>query len=64
MDCNHEHGLVLRTIKKLIREKAVEIADIRHIPKSDIPNLTIELESEKAVQLHDIARRLDKEIKI
>ena len=72
---NEEHGLVPRTIKKPIREKSVEITDTRHIPKSDIPNLIIELEAEmraaaerlefeKAIQLRDTARKLEKEMKI
>jgi excinuclease ABC subunit B len=72
---NQEHGLVPRTIKKPIREKVVEITDTRHIPKSDIPNVIIELEAEmraaaerlefeRAIQLRDTARRLEKEMKV
>jgi len=75
MAYNQEHGLVPRTIKKPIREKVVEITDTRHIPKSDMPNLIIELEAEmraaaerlefeKAIQLRDMARRLEKEMKV
>lgn len=75
MAYNQEHGLVPRTIKKPIREKVVEITDTRHIPKSDIPNLIIELEAEmraaaerlefeKAIQLRDMARKLGKEMKV
>ncbi|MCK9565698.1 MAG: excinuclease ABC subunit UvrB [Methanothrix sp.] len=71
MAYNQEHGLVPRTIKKPIREKVVEITDTRHIPKSDIPNVIIELEAEmreaaerlefeRAIQLRDTARRLEK----
>jgi excinuclease ABC subunit B len=70
---NQEHGLVPRTIKKPIREKVVEITDTRHIPKSDIPNVIIQLEAEmreaaerlefeRAIQLRDTARRLEKEM--
>ena len=73
MAYNQEHGLVPRTIKKPIREKVVEITDTRHIPKSDIPNVIIELEAqmraaaerlefERAIQLRDTARRLEKEM--
>lgn len=72
---NQEHGIVPRTIKKPIREKVVEITDTRHIPKSDIPNVIIELEAEmraaaerlefeRAIQLRDTARRLEKEMKV
>jgi len=72
---NQEHGIVPRTIKKPIREKAVEITDTRHIPKSEIPNVIIEMEAEmraaaerldfeRAIQLRDTARRLEKEMKL
>ncbi len=71
---NKEHGIVPSTIKKPIREKVVEITDTRHIPRSEIPNVIIELESEmraaaerlefeRAIQLRDTARRLEKEMK-
>ncbi len=75
MAYNEEHGLVPQTIKKPIREKVVEITDTRHIPKSDIPNVIIELEAqmraaaerlefERAISLRDTARRLEKEMKV
>jgi excinuclease ABC subunit B len=73
MAYNQEHGIVPRTIKKPIREKVVDITETRHIPKSDIPNVIIELEAEmneaadrldfeRAIQLRDTIRKLDKEI--
>jgi excinuclease ABC subunit B len=72
---NQEHGIVPQTIKKPIREKVVDVTDTRHIPKSDIPNVIIELEAqmrdaadrlefERAIQLRDAARKLEKEIKV
>ena len=75
MAYNLEHGITPKTIQKPIREKVVEITDIRHIPKSDIPNVIIELEAEmngaaerlefeRAIQLRDTIRRLEKEMKI
>ena len=75
MAYNQEHGIVPVTIRKPIREKVVEITDTRHIPKSDIPNVIIELEAEmraaaerlefeRAIQLRDTARRLEKEMKV
>ncbi len=75
MAYNQEHGLVPVTISKPIREKVVEITDIKHIPRSDIPNVIIELEAEmgqaaesldfeRAIQLRDNIRRLEKEIKV
>ncbi len=75
MAYNQEHGIVPKTIKKPIREKVVEITDTRHIPKADIPNVIIELEAEmreaaerlefeRAIQLRDSIRKLEKEIKM
>ncbi|HJJ99033.1 MAG TPA: excinuclease ABC subunit UvrB, partial [Methanocorpusculum sp.] len=43
---NVEHGIVPKTIKKPVREKEVDIKDIKHLPKSEIPNLIIGLEAE------------------
>ena len=74
MRYNQEHGIVPQTIKKPIREKEVEITETRHIPKSDIPNVVIELEAEmraaadaldfeRAIQLRDTVKKLEKEMK-
>jgi excinuclease ABC subunit B len=75
MAYNQKHGIIPQTIKKPIREKVVEITDTRHIPKSDIPNAIIELEAEmmaaaerlefeRAIQLRDTVRRLERELKV
>jgi excinuclease ABC subunit B len=74
MRYNSEHGIVPQTIIKPIREKEVEITDTRHIPKSDIPNVVIELEAEmraaadaldfeRAIQLRETIKKLEKESK-
>jgi len=74
MRYNSEHGIVPATIKKPIREKVVEITDTRHIPKFNIPNLVIELDAEmraaaevldfeRAIQLRDTIKKLEKEMK-
>ncbi len=66
---NEEHGIKPVTIKKPVREKEVDIMDIRHLPKSEIPNLIIELEAEmnaaaaaldfeRAIQLRDRVKEL------
>ncbi|RBQ24554.1 MAG: UvrABC system protein B [Methanocorpusculum sp. MCE] len=66
---NEEHGITPVTIKKPVREKEVDIRDIRHLPKSEIPNLIIELEAEmnaaaaaldfeRAIQLRDRVKEL------
>jgi excinuclease ABC subunit B len=71
---NQEHGIVPKTIQKPIREKVVDITETRHIPKSDIPNVIIELEAEmnqaaerlefeRAIQLRDTIKTLQKKIK-
>jgi len=73
MAYNQEHGIVPKTIQKPIREKVVDITETRHIPKSDIPNVIIELEAEmneaaeklefeRAIQLRDAIRTLQKKI--
>ena len=70
---NQEHGIVPKTIQKPVREKVVDITETRHIPKSDIPNVIIELEAEmneaaerlefeRAIQLRDTIRTLQKKI--
>jgi len=74
MAYNQEHDITPMTIKKPIREKVVEITDTRHIPASDIPNVIIEmdaemreaaerLEFERAIQLRDAIKRLEKDNK-
>jgi excinuclease ABC subunit B len=52
---NTEHNITPRTIIKPVKEKEVEIRDTKHVPKSEIPNVTIELEK----QMRDAAENLD-----
>jgi excinuclease ABC subunit B len=72
---NEEHGITPQTIKKPIREKVVEITDTRHIPRSDLPNVIIEMEAEmkaaaerlefeRAIELRDLVRKLEKQMKM
>lgn len=72
MAYNQEHGIVPRTIQKPIKEKMVDITDTKHIPKADIPNVIIQVEAEmraaaerlefeRAIQLRDMLRKLEKE---
>ena len=72
IDYNVQHGITPQTIRKPIREKEVDIKDIRHVPKAEIPNLVIELEAEmreaaerlefeRAIALRDTIRRLQGE---
>lgn len=70
---NKEHRIIPKTIKKPIKEKIAEITDTKHIPKTDIPNVIIELESEmkaaadrldfeEAIRLRDLIKKLEKEL--
>lgn len=71
---NKEHGIVPTTILKPIREKVVDITDIKHIPKTDIPNAIIELDAEmreaadrldfeRAIQVRELIKKLEEEAK-
>lgn len=52
---NKEHKISPRTIIKAIKEKEIEVKDAKHIPKTDIPNLIVELEAE----MREAADKLD-----
>jgi excinuclease ABC subunit B len=52
---NRKHGIVPQTIKKPIKDKEVDIRDTKHVPKTEIPNVVIELEK----QMQDAADNLD-----
>jgi excinuclease ABC subunit B len=52
---NTEHSIIPRTIRKPVKEKEVEIRDTRHVPRTEIPNVVIELEK----QMRDAADSLD-----
>jgi excinuclease ABC subunit B len=43
---NEVNDIVPRTITKPVPEKEVDLTDTKHLPKSEIPNLVIELEAE------------------
>jgi len=66
---NRKHNITPQTIKKPIREKEVDLTDTKHLPKSEIPNLIIELEAEmqaaaealdfeRAIKLRDAVKKL------
>ncbi len=74
MAFNEKHGITPATIKKPIREKEVDIRDTLHVPKSEIPNLLIELEAdmqeaadsldfERAIILRDTIKNLSGRMK-
>ncbi|MDM7934989.1 MAG: excinuclease ABC subunit UvrB [Methanothrix sp.] len=70
---NQEHGIVPQTIRKPVRERAVEVAEREQISRIQIPARMAELEAEmraaaerldfeRAIQLRDTIRRLEKEL--
>ncbi|MBC2764243.1 MAG: excinuclease ABC subunit B, partial [ANME-2 cluster archaeon] len=44
LEFNEKHNITPTTIVKPIKEKVVDVKDTKHIPKTDIPNMIIELE--------------------
>ncbi len=52
---NTEHNIIPKTIRKPVKEKEVDIKDTRHVPRTEIPNVVIELEK----QMRDAAENLD-----
>jgi len=73
MTFNKEHGIVPQTIIKPVKEKEVDVKDTKHIPKTDIPNVVIDLEKqmrdaaenldfEKAIALRDQIRKLNERL--
>ncbi len=66
---NRAHHITPKTVVKPVPEKEVEIRDIKHIPRKDLPNIIIELEAqmnraaenlefEEAIRLRDRIRSL------
>jgi excinuclease ABC subunit B len=71
---NAEHHITPQTIIKPVKEKEVDIKDIKHVPKSEIPNVVIELDKqmrdaadnldfERAIALRDQIKKLNERLK-
>ena len=71
---NAEHHITPQTIIKPVKEKEVDIKDIKHVPKNEIPNVVIELEKqmrdaadnldfERAIALRDQIKKLNERLK-
>ncbi len=58
---NQKHKIIPKTIIKPVKEKEVDITDTKHIPKTDFPNLIIELEAdmEQAAEKLDFERAIN-----
>ncbi len=52
---NRKYGVTPKTIVKPIKEKIVDLKDIKHIPKNDIPKMIIDFE----IEMRDAADSLD-----
>ncbi len=70
---NKKNNITPRTIVKPIRDKKVEIKDVKSIPKAEIKNVVIELEAdmkeaaelldfERAIYLRNRVKELDKRL--
>jgi len=57
---NKKHNITPTTIIKPVKEKVVEVKDTKHIPKSEIPTIIIDLE----IQMKQAAEDLDFETAI
>lgn len=73
LEYNKKHNINPETIIKPIKEKVVEIKDIKHIPKKDIPDMIVDLELkmkeaadnlefEKAIMIRDKINRFKQEL--
>lgn len=60
IEYNKKNNITPMTIVKPIKEKVVEIKDIKHIPKKEIPNILIELDAD----MKDAAEKMDFETAI
>jgi len=73
IEYNRKHKITPKTIIKPIKEKEVDITDIKHIPKNELANVIIELESdmknaadtldfEKAIAIRDRIKKLKERV--
>jgi len=73
MEYNEKNGITPRTIVKPVKDREIDIKDIKHIPKREIPNLIIELSTqmeeaaegldfERAIVLRDRIREMERRV--
>jgi excinuclease ABC subunit B len=73
MEYNEKNGITPRTIVKPVKDREIDIKDIKHIPKKEIPNLIIELSTkmeeaaegldfERAIVLRDRIREMERRV--
>ena len=74
IEYNKNHGIVPTTIIKPVKKKLIDVKDVKHIPKKDIPKMIVDLEIEmrkaaddlnfeRAIYLRDRINRLKIKIK-
>ncbi|MDH7594049.1 MAG: excinuclease ABC subunit UvrB [Methanomicrobiales archaeon] len=74
LEFNARHDIVPETIRKPIPEREVDMRDTRHVPKSELPNLIVELEArmyraaesldfEEAIRIRDTIRELRERVR-
>ncbi|MCX6667094.1 MAG: excinuclease ABC subunit UvrB [Euryarchaeota archaeon] len=75
LEFNKKHGITPTTIVKPIKEKLVEVKDVKHIPKKELPKMIVDLELEmreaadnldfeKAIFLRNKINRLKQQIEM
>jgi excinuclease ABC subunit B len=73
IEFNEKNGITPRTIVKPVKDREIDIKDIKHIPKREIPNLIIELSTkmeeaaesldfERAIVLRDRIREMERRV--
>jgi excinuclease ABC subunit B len=55
IEYNKKHGITPKTIVKPVKEKEIDLKDTKHIPKKEIPNMIIELDT----RMREAADQLD-----
>jgi len=74
IEFNKNHGIIPKTIIKPVKKKEIKLKDTKHIPRAEIPNLIIEIETkmkeaaekldfEEAIKLRNQANKLRERIK-
>jgi excinuclease ABC subunit B len=74
IEFNKKHNITPTTIIKPIKEKIIDVKDVKHIPKKDIPDMIVDLELEmrkaadelnfeKAINIRDRINRLKQNIR-
>lgn len=60
MEYNEKHGITPKTVVKPIKDKVVEVRDVKSIPKAEVSNVIVELEADmkEAAEMLDFERAI------